>query len=234
VTCDLAEIVLAGESYLYRVGRAPDPWALPDWAHVQPDGTFGSRWDDPGSTYRVLYASSRRLGAYLESMAWARPDPAVDLDVRAVVDEDEADNFPTAGVIDRAWLDKRRLGRSRGNGTFAVGGHSATLSRLRGAMSGEMARFGIRDLDGAAIRSTAPRGFTQALSRLIYSCRRADDATPAYDGIQYLSKYGDDLECWALFEGRGELTDTESLVLDPKDPELVEAERLLRIVLEFS
>jgi hypothetical protein len=46
---------------IYRVGRKPDPWAPPDWASAGPDGTFGNRFDDPDTTYRVLYASSQRL-----------------------------------------------------------------------------------------------------------------------------------------------------------------------------
>jgi len=38
------------------------------------DGTFGSRFDDPEATYRVLYASSHRLGCYLETLARFSPD----------------------------------------------------------------------------------------------------------------------------------------------------------------
>ena len=101
-------------------------------------------------------------------------------------------------------------------------------------MASEMARLEVVDLDGAAIRDTAPRVFTQSLSRLAYSCLQADGVTPAYDGISYLSKYGDDLVCWALFEGRGSISDTESFVLEPSDREVVEAARLLRIVLQFA
>lgn len=37
-------------------------------------GTFGNRWDDPLGSYRVLYASSRRLGAFVETLASFRPD----------------------------------------------------------------------------------------------------------------------------------------------------------------
>ena len=37
-----------------------------------PDGTFGNRFDDPEGIYRVLYASSQRLGCYLEALAQFR------------------------------------------------------------------------------------------------------------------------------------------------------------------
>ena len=52
---------------IYRMGRVPDPWGVPDWASAGPDGTFGNRFDDPDATYRVLYASSQRLGCFLET-----------------------------------------------------------------------------------------------------------------------------------------------------------------------
>lgn len=230
MTCGLAQ--KEPDAEWLRVGRGPDPWAWPDWTYVHPDGTFGCRWDDPESSYRVLYTSSSRLGAYLETMAWARPDPGLDIDIKAITPTaDDDDLIP--GVIDAAWLNKRRLGRGRGLGSFAMSGNSTTLSQLRGAMAPTLARYGLTDLDAAAIRLTSPRGLTQRLSRLIYRCLNTAASDPAYDGIHYLSKYGDDLECWALFEGRGDLRDTEALVLDPTDPELVEASKLLRVVLDF-
>jgi hypothetical protein len=52
--------------HVYRVGRRPDPWAWPNWAHAGRDGTFGNRYDDPGGVYRVLYASSDRVGTFLD------------------------------------------------------------------------------------------------------------------------------------------------------------------------
>ena len=61
---------------IFRIGRR-SPWDWPDWANVGDDGTFGNRWDDPQGLYRVLYASSVRLGCYLETLARLRPDPAV-------------------------------------------------------------------------------------------------------------------------------------------------------------
>ena len=62
---------------IYRLGRKPDPWAAPDWASAGPDGTFGNRFDDPDATYRVLYASSQRLGCFVETLARFRIDPTL-------------------------------------------------------------------------------------------------------------------------------------------------------------
>jgi hypothetical protein len=61
-------------SEIWRVGRRPDPWALPSWEAAAPDGTFGNRFDDPDSTYRVCYASSQRMCCFLETLARFRAD----------------------------------------------------------------------------------------------------------------------------------------------------------------
>jgi hypothetical protein len=62
---------------LYRVSRGADAWAWPAWAYAGEDGTFGNRFDDPAGEYRVLYASSPRVGAFLETLARYRTDPAI-------------------------------------------------------------------------------------------------------------------------------------------------------------
>jgi hypothetical protein len=62
---------------IYRLGRKPDPWAPPDWALAGPNGTFGNRFDDPDATYRVLYASSQRIGCFFETLARFRIDPTL-------------------------------------------------------------------------------------------------------------------------------------------------------------
>jgi hypothetical protein len=41
-----------GSSLTHRIGRRPDPWQYPDWSRLNPDGTFGNRFDDPDGEYR--------------------------------------------------------------------------------------------------------------------------------------------------------------------------------------
>ena len=57
---------------LFQVGRDDDAWAVPDWAYAKEDGTFGNRFDDPMRVYRVLYASSQRLGCFIDPGAFSR------------------------------------------------------------------------------------------------------------------------------------------------------------------
>ena len=61
----------------YRLGRVPDAWEWPDWSYVNPDGTFGNRYDDPEAQYRVLYASTEREATFRESLARYRADPVI-------------------------------------------------------------------------------------------------------------------------------------------------------------
>src|SRR5213080_3454499 len=79
---------------LYRLGRQPDPWAWLDWSYAGPDGTFGNRYDDPEASYRVLYASSQRIGTFLETLARFRPD----LEVLAELEQIDGDDEQPPGV----------------------------------------------------------------------------------------------------------------------------------------
>src|ERR1035437_7440923 len=56
---------IESQGTIFRICRRPKPWQAPDWSLVGSDGTFGNRFDDPDGIYRVLYASSQRLGCYL-------------------------------------------------------------------------------------------------------------------------------------------------------------------------
>jgi hypothetical protein len=99
MTCDLSLAV--PESPAYRVAHMSDPWAWPDWNLAGPDGTFGNRWDDPQGTYRVLYASSTRFGAFAETLARFRPDLAV---VAALSEIDGPGDPVPAGTVPHEWF----------------------------------------------------------------------------------------------------------------------------------
>lgn len=58
--------------------------------------------------------------------------------------------------------------------------------------------YGMHDLDAASIRLTAPRAFTQDVSRYVFG--QTVDGQRRWNGLAYLSKYGDDLQNWAIFE----------------------------------
>lgn len=211
---------------LSRIGRGPDPWAWPDWSNASADGTFGNRWDDPAGLYRVLYAAADRLGAFVEVLARFRPDPHVLKELQEIEGEDE--RLLPPGHLDSSWLEGRRLGEATIDGVFVDVGHSESLARIRRDLAGRVLHYGLPDLDASAIRLAAPRRFTQEVSRYVYE-QSAPSGQRAFEGVSYLSRLGDDLRNWAIFEpateeaARRVAREPAVSELEPDDPDLLRA-----------
>jgi hypothetical protein len=205
---------LKASGVIYRLGRKPDPWSVPDWASAGPDGTFGNRFDDPEGVYRVLYASAQRLGCFLETLARFR----VDLKLLAELTEiDGEDDYCPLGEVPLEWIEKRMMGVATASGEYADICSSEWISRLRIVLAGHLERFGFDDLDASVLQMTAPRNLTQLVSRVVFS--------EGLSGIYYRSKYGHDVENWALFEPfQINVKDVEPIRID--DPDLHAALRL--------
>lgn len=221
MTPSLAEADLPEQ--VYRLGRALDAWDWPDWAYAHKDGTFGNRFDDPQGEYRVLYASTHRVGAFMECLARFRPDPAIELEMPALVgdDADEAYRTRAAGSVPSSWLADRRVGVAALTGTLCDIGHSDSLAHLRTALAPRLLHYGLDDLDAGDIRTRAPRRFTQEISRYVY-----EQATPAgegsFSGIRYGSRLGDELTNWALFEPNEPVVHITGDPVDADDADLLE------------
>jgi hypothetical protein len=219
---------------LHRVGREPDPWAWIDWVFAGADGTFGGRWDDAYGRYRVLYASSQRLGAFVESLAQFRADPHVVAEYENIEGVDE-DGVLEPGVLPRVWCSERVITKGVSTeviGPFVVVGAARTIATLREAFASLVIQYGLDDLDAAAIRLSVPRAFTQELSS--YFEAQIDDSGQAYAGIYFLSKHGDDFENWAIFEqermhGQSPIMSVHRENPDPDDDDLRSALELLQI-----
>jgi hypothetical protein len=93
--------------------------------------------------------------------------------------------------------------------------------------------LGLPDLDGAAIRLAEPRRLTQHLAGWLYQ-QTGPDGSPLA-GVRFVSRHGDELALWAVFERAGDpprsaqLHESTSGPLDPYDPELTQALRLHRL-----
>jgi len=98
------------------LARGPDPWQPLDWALAGPDGTFGNGFDDPEGAYRVLYASSQRLGCYLETLARFRVDPTLYAELAEITGEDDFTQF---GHVRPEWAETRMLGSATHYGSYA-------------------------------------------------------------------------------------------------------------------
>ena len=232
MTWPLDQIALA--SALFRIGRTPNPWAWPDWAKADLDGTFGNRWDDPGNTFRVLYAATERRTTFLEILSRYRPDPAVIADLQEIAGDDDSSQ---PGCVPRTLFNNRRLGEATVSGTFADIGSAHSLAHLRQVMAPRLVHYEIHDLDASAIKSSVPRRFTQELSRYVYELTDISKSRRSYDGISYSSRLGDDLQNWAIFEPAS-AAEGDKLIkimacskIQHDDPDLLWAIKLLGLTL---
>ena len=124
----------------------------------------------------------------------------------------EDDHFPL-GEVPVEWIQKRILGVATAAGEYADIGSSEWISRLRRALAGQLEGFGLDDMDASALQKTAPRILTQLVSRVVFNA--------GFSGIYYLSKYGHDIENWALFEPfQITVRDPEPVRIDDSDLQL--------------
>lgn len=215
---------------IYRLSRGPDPWDWPDWAFAKPDNTFGNRWDDPLGVYRVLYASSQRLGTFVETLARFRPDAAI----IAALDEFEDDPEevgPAAlrpGEVPRSWLDNRRLGEGYVEGDFVEVGHSSSLAWLHVHLAARLVHYMLTELDASVVRISAPRRLTQEISRKMFEL--TVEGSRRYAGIAYLSRLGDEFQNWAIFEP-ADLSRRLPRNIAPEDEDLATALQRLGLTL---
>ena len=198
MVCDLEAATFEGQA-VWRIGHAPTPWRFTDWSHADQHGRFDGRWDDPEGSYRVLYASTSRLGAFVEALGDFRADPELAAGLKEIVDEDVQDRAVPPGHLPVSWLRGRLVGQATVSARCAQVGHSRSLACLRRELAALVVRYQLEDLDGSAIRMRAPRAFTQHVSRFVYQCTD-EDGTAQFHGIDYLSRFGDDLDNVALFE----------------------------------
>ncbi len=199
---------------IYRVARYPDAWQLPDWSRAK-DGTFGNRFDDPESEYRVLYASSQQVSCFVETLARFRPDLSLLEELQEIAGDDD---FLPVGEVPLNWCSNRVIGSASAEGNYADILGAEWLAILRRKLVSECLRLGFQDLDAAALQSASPRNLTQLVSRVVY-----DMGLP---GIFFRSRYGHNLENWALFEPC-RIRDMKSKRVGVDHPALAEALRIL-------
>ena len=191
---------------IYRIGRQPDAWQPPDWSRATDDGTFGNRFDDPESYYRVLYASSQEVCCFVETLARYRLDVSLLAELDAI---DGENDFFALGTVPSEWCSNRALGTASAEGEYADICGGEWIMFLRRRLASECLRLRIPDLDASVLQSGSSRRITQLVSRIAYG--------RDYPGIYYRSRYSLALENWALFEPF-RLTETTSVRFDNSRP----------------
>ena len=174
---------------LHRIGRWPDPWQPPDWAHAHLDGTFGNRFDDPQAYYRVIYTSSQRLGCFLETLARFRPDLTLLAEFAEIEGDDD---FTPLATVPASWLIARLIGTAQADGQYADIYAPAWIALLRRELASIAIALGLSELDAATLQAGRPRQLTQEASLVVFR--------HGLDGIFYRSRYGHSIENWAIFE----------------------------------
>lgn len=79
-------------------------------------GADGNRFDDPDALYRVLYASSQRLGCFLETLGRFRVDPRLPAELAEIEGEDD---YCPLGEVPLEWVEKRVMGVATAGGEYA-------------------------------------------------------------------------------------------------------------------
>jgi hypothetical protein len=201
---------------VFRLGRKPDPWSPPDWSRAQPDGTFGHRFDDPQGNYRVLYAASQRVSCFVETLARFRPDLALIAELQAITGDDD---FVPLGTVPSDWFEQRVMGESIITGVYADVYAASWVSRLRQTLAADCIALGLTELDDSVLQQGEPRRLTQLASLKVNEA--------GLNGIYYRSRYGHDLENWALFEPFEISSLKTPLEIRPDDVDLQAACKLL-------
>ena len=179
----------------------------------------------PGSTqasgYSILQADSLDQAAKTLQDHPHLDTPGGTIDV---LEGDDASSVP--GHVPLTWCRERVITKgiaTEVHGSFVVVGAATTIATLRSVFAARVVHYKLAELDAAAIRISAPRAFTQEISSFIEAQR--DEDGQAYAGIFYLSKLGDDVENWAIFEqqwmqGQSPMLSVERETVDPDDDDL--------------
>jgi hypothetical protein len=151
------------------------------------------------------------LGCYLETLARFRVDLTLYAELTQI---DGEDDFVPLGQVPHEWTEKRMMGSAEHEGSYADLYGSEWVGLLREELAADCLVLGTTDLDAAVLQGSAPRTLSQRASRIAFG--------RGFDGIHYRSKYGHDIQNWALFEPF-KLSPTGSQPIQRGDPDLERA-----------
>jgi len=171
--------------------------------------------------FGVLYASSQRLGCFIEILARFRADVSFVADLALM--ENGEDDFTAFGTVRRAWLKERCIGTAEVEGEYADIYAFGWVTHLRSALAGFAAKPGMEDLDLSSMKLAEPRLLTQPAGRIAFEL--------GYAGVCYCSRFGHSIENWAIFEDwtlseRFPIHQSNSRRIAEDDPDLLEALRI--------
>ena len=116
------------------------------------------------------------------------------------------------------------MGEATVAATYADIYGASWVSYLRNALAPDCVALGLEDLDDSVLQQGEPRRLTQLASLKVNEA--------GLDGIYYRSRYGHDLENWALFEPFEISAPEVPIAVRPDDVNLQEACRLLGLKID--
>ncbi|MGD9894475.1 MAG: RES family NAD+ phosphorylase [Dehalococcoidia bacterium] len=202
------QVAVVPDDGLFRIGRWPNPLAFPPWEIA---ARKQNRFDDPHDRFRVLYRAETRLACFVETLAPYRPDGHVLAALRQVTPAEGEDELPEAGIIPSDWRRDRLMGRL--NLDPGQQWLDLRLNEILESLRWELAES-FRDLGYTAFDMSNALGSNRRLTQVIAGWAYDQH----YQGIAYKSRFGSDLDCWAIFEGAGfEDTDIAPIPIDDRD-----------------
>ncbi len=168
----------------------------------------------------MLYASSTRIGCFLETLARFRQPPA-SLQIADALNEiqNTGSDFTPPNTLPASWLTQRAMGRATpSGGRYARIYSSEWLSYLRKLFEPDVVSSGLLH------HGDAEFDLHLLMSKNRWLTQRAATKISAigYSGVCYESRHGTDLVNWALFEPF-QIRSLEILEIDLTDADLVEA-----------
>jgi hypothetical protein len=158
---------------------------------------------------------------FVETLARFRPDISLIAELQAIAGEDD---YVPLGTVPSDWCEPRMMGKATVTGGYATIYGTSWVSHLRHALASDCIALGIEDLDDSVLQRGEPRRLTQLASLKVNEA--------GLDGIYYRSRYGHDLENWALFEPF-EISSAEiPIAVRPDDVDLKEPCKLLGLKIE--
>lgn len=214
---------------IWRVQKTRyEPLALPPAFMQGPGkGRFDCPWSPVG--YRVLYAAGTPNAAFIEALQRFRLDLA---GIREVTESSpvgvpERDALresllAPSGYVEPGFEDSHKICsvQVRLQTSVANVTSSAVLERVRHELSEMLLESGLDDLDLSRVTSLR-REVTQQVSFWAWQ--------NGYAGISYVSRFGADLTCYALFEDRYELVGVPECIPVGKSDALLDAADTLRL-----
>jgi hypothetical protein len=104
--------------------------------------------------YRVQFASSQRLGCFIETLARFGVDVSFVADLALM--ENGEDDFTALGTVRRAWLKGQCIGTANVEGEYADIYALAWVSHLSAAPAGIAVQLGMEDIDLSSLNGLNP------------------------------------------------------------------------------